>query len=70
MDPDGAGGGDRDLRVPVDQIHRIMQATAVVVGASLVIMPIQGLRYGSLPAHEMSLARPPGACSWRGRRCW
>ncbi|HUY46912.1 MAG TPA: cytosine permease [Streptosporangiaceae bacterium] len=38
-------------------IHRVMQ-TAVVVGASLVVMFIQGLRYGSLPAHEMSLARP------------
>jgi NCS1 family nucleobase:cation symporter-1 len=40
-------------------IHRVMQATAVVVGASLVVMFVQGLRYGSLPAHEMSLARPP-----------
>jgi NCS1 family nucleobase:cation symporter-1 len=39
-------------------IHRVMQATAVVVGASLVIMFIQGLRYGSLPAHEMSMTRP------------
>src|SRR5215472_5300208 len=39
-------------------IHRVMQATAVVVGVSLVIMLVQGLRYGSLPAHEMSLARP------------
>jgi NCS1 family nucleobase:cation symporter-1 len=40
-------------------IHRVMQATAVVVGVSLVVMFVQGLRYGSLPAHEMSLARPP-----------
>jgi nucleobase:cation symporter-1, NCS1 family len=40
-------------------IHRVMQATAVVVGVSLVVMLIQGLRYGSLPPHEMSLARPP-----------
>ena len=40
-------------------IHRVMQATAVVVGVSLVVMLVQGLRYGSLPAHEMSLARPP-----------
>jgi nucleobase:cation symporter-1, NCS1 family len=40
-------------------IHRVMQATALVVGASLVIMLVQGLRYGPLPAHEMSLARPP-----------
>jgi NCS1 family nucleobase:cation symporter-1 len=39
-------------------IHRVMQATAVVVGASLVVMLIQGLRYGSLPVREMSLARP------------
>jgi NCS1 family nucleobase:cation symporter-1 len=39
-------------------IHRVMQATAVVVGASLVIMLIQGLRYGSLPAREMTMARP------------
>ena len=40
-------------------IHRVMQATAVVVGVSLVIMLVQGLRYGSLPAHEMSPGRPP-----------
>ena len=39
-------------------IHRVMQATAVVVGISLVIMLVQGLRYGSLPAREMSMARP------------
>jgi NCS1 family nucleobase:cation symporter-1 len=39
-------------------IHRVMQATAIVVGVSLVVMFIQGLRYGSLPAHEMSMARP------------
>ena len=41
-------------------IHRVMQATAVVVGVSLVVMLVQGLRYGSLPAHEMSLAQPAG----------
>jgi nucleobase:cation symporter-1, NCS1 family len=40
-------------------IHRVMQATAIVVGASLVVMLAQGLRYGPLPAHEMSLASPP-----------
>lgn len=40
-------------------IHRVMQATAIVVGASLVVMLVQGLRYGPLPAHEMTLARPP-----------
>ena len=28
-------------------IHRVMQATAVVVGVSLVIMLVQGLRYGA-----------------------
>jgi NCS1 family nucleobase:cation symporter-1 len=39
-------------------IHRVMQATAVVVGVSLIVMLVQGLRYGSLPAQEMSLARP------------
>ena len=30
-------------------IHWVMQATAVVVGVSLVIMLVQGLRYGALP---------------------
>jgi NCS1 family nucleobase:cation symporter-1 len=40
-------------------IHRVMQATAVVVGASLVVMFVQGLRYGSLPSAETALARPP-----------
>jgi NCS1 family nucleobase:cation symporter-1 len=39
-------------------IHRVMQATAVVVGVSLVVMLVQGLRFGSPPVHEMSLARP------------
>ena len=39
-------------------IHRVMQATAVVVGVSLVIMLIQGLRYGALPARETTMARP------------
>ena len=52
-------------------IHRVMQATAVVVGVSLVIMFIQGLRYGALPAHRDHLgpAARPG-CSWPGWRCW
>jgi len=35
-----------------------MHATAVVVGVSLVIMFIQGLRYSALPAHETTVARP------------
>ena len=39
-------------------IHRVMQVTAVLVGVSLVIMFVQGLEYGSLPAHETSLASP------------
>jgi nucleobase:cation symporter-1, NCS1 family len=39
-------------------IHRVMQGTAVVVGGSLIIMLIQGLRYGSLPARETTLASP------------
>jgi NCS1 family nucleobase:cation symporter-1 len=40
-------------------IHHVMQATAVVVGVALVIMLVQGLRYGALPAREMTWARPP-----------
>jgi nucleobase:cation symporter-1, NCS1 family len=39
-------------------IHRVMQATAIVVGLSLIVMLVQGLRYGSLPAKETSLASP------------
>jgi nucleobase:cation symporter-1, NCS1 family len=39
-------------------IHRVMQATAVVVGVSLIIMFAQGLRHGALPAHETTLVRP------------
>lgn len=40
-------------------IHRVMQATAVVVGVSVIIMLVQGLNYGSLPAHETSMTPPP-----------
>ncbi len=40
-------------------IHRVMQATAVVVGVSLVIMFIQGLRYGSLSPAELSFSARP-----------
>jgi nucleobase:cation symporter-1, NCS1 family len=40
-------------------IHHVMQATAVIVGISLIIMLIQGLRYGSLSAREMTWGRPP-----------
>ncbi|MDQ2815522.1 MAG: cytosine permease [Actinomycetota bacterium] len=38
-------------------IHRVMQATAIIVGVSLVIMFIEGLQH-SLPASETTLARP------------
>ena len=38
-------------------IHRVMQATAVVVGVSLVVMFAQGLQH-ALPASETTLARP------------
>jgi NCS1 family nucleobase:cation symporter-1 len=40
-------------------IHRVMQATSVVVGVSLIIMLIQGLNFGSLPASETSLSSTP-----------
>jgi NCS1 family nucleobase:cation symporter-1 len=40
-------------------IHRVMQATTIVVGITLVVMLIQGLTYGSLPAKETSLANHP-----------
>lgn len=39
-------------------IHRVMQATALIVGVSLVIMFVQGLRFGSLSAHESSMSAP------------
>ncbi|HEY2261263.1 MAG TPA: cytosine permease [Streptosporangiaceae bacterium] len=39
-------------------IHRVMQATAIVVGIALIIMLVQGLRHGTLPASETTLARP------------
>jgi nucleobase:cation symporter-1, NCS1 family len=39
-------------------IHRAMQVTVAIVGVSLVIMFIQGLRYGSLPASQTTLAQP------------
>jgi len=39
-------------------IHRVMQATAVVVGLALVVIFAQGLRYGALPARETSWASP------------
>ena len=39
-------------------IHATMQTTAVVVGVSLVVMLIQGVRYGSLPASETHFTAP------------
>jgi NCS1 family nucleobase:cation symporter-1 len=39
-------------------IHRVMQVTAIVVGVSLVVMFVQGLRYGPLPAHETGMTWP------------
>lgn len=39
-------------------IHRAMNATAVIVGISLVVMLVQGLRHGSLPAAQTTLAAP------------
>jgi NCS1 family nucleobase:cation symporter-1 len=42
-------------------IHRVMQATSFVVGISLIIMFIQGLNFGSLPASETSLSSTPSA---------
>jgi nucleobase:cation symporter-1, NCS1 family len=39
-------------------IHALMRATALLVGVSLVIMLIQGLRHGSLPAAETTLTAP------------
>ena len=49
-------------------IHRVMQATAVVVGVSLIIMFIQGLRHGSLPASQTALARPSAGLFLAGGR--
>ena len=39
-------------------IHRAMQVTVVVVGISMIIMLIQGIRFGSLPAKETSMTAP------------
>jgi nucleobase:cation symporter-1, NCS1 family len=39
-------------------IHRAMQVTIVITGISMIIMLIQGLRYGSLPAKETSFSTP------------
>jgi NCS1 family nucleobase:cation symporter-1 len=39
-------------------IHRVMQATAVIVGVTIVVMLAQGLQH-ALPTSETTLARPP-----------
>ena len=39
-------------------IHRVMQATALIVGVSLLVMLAQGLHYGSLPAKETTMTSP------------
>ncbi len=39
-------------------IHRAMQVTVVVVGISMIIMLIQGIRFGSLPTKETSMTAP------------
>ncbi len=40
-------------------IHRVMQATSVVVGVALIIMLVQGVRYGGgLSVHETSMNAP------------
>jgi NCS1 family nucleobase:cation symporter-1 len=39
-------------------IHVLMRVTALVVGVSLVVMLIQGVRHGSLPAAETTLTAP------------
>jgi NCS1 family nucleobase:cation symporter-1 len=39
-------------------IHRAMQVTVVVVGISMIIMLIQGIRFGSLPAKETTMTAP------------
>lgn len=39
-------------------IHRVMEVTIVITGLSMVVMFIQGLRYGSLPAKETVMTAP------------
>ena len=47
-----------------------MQATIVIVGIAIIIMLIQAVRYGSLPAAETTLHAPTSACSSPALRCW
>jgi len=39
-------------------IHRVMQVTIVITGLSIIVMFIQALRYGSLPAKETAMTTP------------
>jgi len=41
-------------------IHRVMQVTIVITGLSIIVMFIQALRYGSLPAKETGMTAPTG----------
>jgi nucleobase:cation symporter-1, NCS1 family len=40
-------------------IHRVVQATTIVVGIALIVMFIQALAYGPLPRSESGLSHPP-----------
>jgi nucleobase:cation symporter-1, NCS1 family len=39
-------------------IHRVMQATNIIVGLSMLVMLVQALRYGSLPATQTTMHAP------------
>jgi NCS1 family nucleobase:cation symporter-1 len=39
-------------------IHRVMQVTIVITGLSIIVMFVQALRYGSLPAKETAMTTP------------
>jgi nucleobase:cation symporter-1, NCS1 family len=39
-------------------IHRVMQVTIVITGLSIIVVFIQALRYGSLPAKETTMTAP------------
>ena len=51
-------------------IHRVMQVTIVITAFSIIVMFIQALRFGSLPAKETSMHARRWACSSRAPRCW
>jgi len=39
-------------------IHRVMQVTIAITALSIIVMFIQALRFGSLPARETSMHAP------------